>query len=239
MTSKQKKNLKKLITAFIVVALGFVASYGKNITSILSNSSYETVTLDAIEDYDGTPYIELNNNIPNFTEDDKVISNLEEYSELDELNRCGIAYACLSKDTMPTSKRTSIGMIKPSGWHTVRYDDLVDGKYLYNRCHLIAYCLAGENANEKNLITGTRYLNIEGMLPYETQVANYIDDTNNHVLYRVAPIFKDDELVCRGVTIEAYSIEDYGEGICFYVYLYNVQPGIEIDYLTGESKRAK
>lgn len=159
----------------------------------------------------------------------------EEYSDLDGLGRCSVAFANLHQSIMPTEDRESIGMVKPSGWKTEKYD-FVDGKYLYNRCHLIGFQLAGENANEKNLITGTRFLNVEGMLPFENMVADYLKETNNHVLYRVTPIFKDNELVARGVTIEAYSIEDHGEGIQFYVYCYNNQPKVEINYQTGESK---
>ena len=149
-----------------------------------------------------------------------------------------MAFANISINTMPTEERGAIGMIKPSGWHTVRYDDLIDGKYLYNRCHLIGYQLAGENANELNLITGTRYLNVEGMLPFENMVADYVEETENHVLYRVTPDFHEEELVARGVWIEAYSLEDNGAGICFNVYIYNVQPGIIINYATGESERS-
>ncbi len=158
---------------------------------------------------------------------------------MDSLGRCGVTYACIDQDLMPTEKRGSIGMVKPTGWHTVRYDDLADGKYLYNRCHLIGYQLTGENANTSNLITGTRYLNIEGMLPFENMVADYIDETGNHVMYRVTPIFEGNNLVANGVLMEGYSVEDNGDGICFCVYAYNVQPGIEIDYATGESKLAE
>ena len=163
----------------------------------------------------------------------------EEYSDLDEYGRCGVAFANICVDIMPTEPRGEIGMIKPSGWHTIRYDDLIDGMYLYNRCHLIGYQLAGENANEKNLITGTRYMNVDGMLPFENAVADYVAETQNHVLYRVTPDFQGNDLVARGVQIEAYSIEDNGAGICFNVYVHNVQPGITIDYSTGESYRAK
>ena len=163
----------------------------------------------------------------------------ESYSKLDRLGRCRTAFACIGTDIMPTEKRGSIGMVKPSGWHTVRYDNLVEGKYLYNRCHLIAYQLSGENANERNLITGTRYMNTEGMLPFENKVADYVRSTKNHVLYRVAPVFKGTELVARGVQMEAYSVEDRGEGICFNVFVYNVQPGIEIDYASGDSHEEK
>ena len=163
------------------------------------------------------------------------LTNIELYGELDYLGRATSTYALIGIDSMPTEERESIGMIKPSGWHTIKYDN-ISGKYLYNRCHLIAWCLTGENANEKNLITGTRYMNIEGMLPWEERVANYIDRTNNHVLYRVTPIYEGKNFVASGVLMEAYSIEDNGEGISFCMYCFNVQPGIEIDYRTGESK---
>lgn len=191
----------------------------------------------AVPAYSGEPYAEVNGNVPFFTEGDRTVTAFEEYSELDELGRCGAAYANVCLELMPTEPREGIGMIKPSGWHTVRYDDLIPDKYLYNRCHLIGFQLAGENANEKNLITGTRYLNVEGMLPFEDQVADYVEETGNHVLYRVTPLFVEDELVAGGVLMEGLSVEDGGAGVCFCVYAYNVQPGIRIDYATGESER--
>ena len=195
-----------------------------------------TVTLADIPDYDGTPYIQLEKNIPDFTEDEKKNTEaFETYSELDSLGRCGQAYANICPEIQPTEERGEIGSVRPSGWHTVKYNDLIDGNYLYNRCHLIAYCLAGENANEKNLITGTRYLNTEGMLPFEEMVNGYVDKTGNHVLYRVTPIFEGDNLVASGVEMEGWSVEDEGAGICFHVYCYNVQPGIEINYADGTS----
>ncbi len=200
----------------------------------------ETVTLDTLPDYDSSPYVELNDGQPIFTEEEKAgVSSYETYAPLDLLGRCGTAEACIGQDLMPTEERGAIGMVKPSGWHTVRYDGVVDGKYLYNRCHLIGYQLAGENANEKNLITGTRYLNVEGMLPFENQVADYVQETGNHVLYRVTPIFQGAELVARGVQMEAWSVEDGGAGVCFNVYCYNVQSGVEIDYATGKSHLAE
>lgn len=188
-------------------------------------------------DYTDEAYTVLNNNEPEFTEEDMTTESYEFYSELDSAGRCGVVSANLGKDLMPTEERESIGQVKPSGWKTVKYDN-VDGKYLYNRCHLIGFQLSGENANEKNLITGTRYMNTEGMLPFENMVADYIKETGNHVLYRVTPIFEGDNLVASGVQMEAKSVEDDGEGICFNVYVYNVQPGIEIDYATGESQAA-
>ena len=192
-----------------------------------------SVSLDNIPEYNGTPYIEINNNIPYFTESDLTVESYESYSELDALGRCGTAMACVGKDLMPTEDRESISEIKPSGWINKDYGDLVDGGYLYNRCHLIGFQLTGENANEKNLITGTRYMNTEGMLPFENMVADYIKETNNHVLYRVTPIFDSDNLVANGVLMEARSIED--DEILFNVYCYNVQPGVTIDYETGDN----
>ena len=191
--------------------------------------------------YSGQPYAVINNNVPYFNEEDKQVKSFESYSNLDSLGRCGVAYACVSRELMPTEERGEIGSIKPSGWNQAKYEGIVDSNppYLYNRCHLIAYCLTAENANEKNLITGTRYLNIKGMLPFEEQVARYLDMHDNHVLYRVTPIFEGNNLVASGVLIEAYSVEDEGAGICFCVYCYNVQPGVKIDYKTGESKVAK
>ena len=184
--------------------------------------------------FSDTPYVIINDNQPEFTEDDYTTSSYETYAQLDSLGRCGTVMACIGKDIMPTEDRGSIGQVKPSGWQTVKYD-FVDGKYLYNRCHLIGYQLTGENANKQNLITGTRYLNTEGMLPFENMVADYVKETGNHVLYRVTPIFDGDNLVARGVQMEAWSVEDEGEGICFNVYCYNNQPGVTIDYATGES----
>lgn len=188
--------------------------------------------------YSDQPYVEINGNKPYFTAKDLTKKSFETYSDLDKLGRCGVAYASVGKDLMPTEERGKIGQIKPSGWHTVKYDN-VDGKYLYNRCHLIGYQLTAENANEKNLITGTRYLNVQGMLPFENMVADYIKETGNHVLYRVTPIFEGDNLVASGVLMEAESVEDKGKDIEFCVYVYNVQPGITIDYATGDSSLSK
>lgn len=184
--------------------------------------------------YSGEPYTAVNNNEPYFTSDNLTTEVFENYSELDALGRCGVAYANVCLETMPTEKRGSISEVKPTGWHSVKYDN-VDGKSLYNRCHLIGYQLTAENANQQNLITGTRYLNVDGMLPFENMVADYVKETDNHVLYRVTPIFTGDNLVADGVLMEGYSVEDEGDGICFCVYAYNVQPGITIDYATGDS----
>ena len=197
----------------------------------------EPFDLNQIPDYDGIPAVEVNGNQPYFSDSELTTEAFEQYSELDSLGRCGVAYANICEEIMPTEERGAIGQVKPSGWHTVKYNDLIDGNYLYNRCHLIGYQLAGENANEKNLITGTRYLNTEGMLPYENQVADYVHATGNHVLYRVTPIFEEDNLVASGVLMEAKSVEDKGKGVCFCVYVYDCQPGILIDYATGDSER--
>ena len=191
-------------------------------------------SLREIPAYSGTPYTEVNGNKPYFTEADLTTQSFETYSELDSLGRCGVAYANVGQDLMPAEERGNIGAVKPTGWHTVKYD-FVDGKYLYNRCHLIGYQLSAENANTRNLITGTRYLNTQGMLPFENLVADYIKETGNHVLYRVTPIFSGDDLVAKGVEMEAWSVEDRGDGVCFHVYCYNNQPGIKIDYATGDS----
>lgn len=190
--------------------------------------------LFSVPEYSVSPYIAVNDNIPYFTADELTTTSYESYSELDSLGRCGVAVANIGQDLMPTEERGSIGSVKPTGWHTVKYDG-IDGNYLYNRCHLIGYQLSGENANEKNLITGTRYLNVEGMLPFENMVADYVEETGNHVLYRVTPVFDGDNLVASGVLMEAKSVEDDGDGILFNVYCYNVQPGIGIDYATGDS----
>ena len=204
-------------------------------TEITTASSF---SLSDVPAYSGKAYTSVNWNVPYFSAAELATQSFETYSDLDSLGRCGVTYACIGKDLMPTEERGSIGMVKPTGWHTVRYDDLVDGKYLYNRCHLIGYQLTGENANTKNLITGTRYLSIEGMLPFENMVADYIQETDNHVLYRVTPIFEGNNLLANGVLMEGYSVEDKGAGVSYCVFAYNVQPGIEIDYATGESKLA-
>lgn len=187
----------------------------------------------ALPPYSGEPYISVCSGDPDFSENEITSVSYEYYSELDALGRCGVCIASVGQDIMPTEKRGSIGQIKPTGWHTVKYD-FVDGKYLYNRCHLIGFQLTGENANKRNLITGTRYLNVEGMLPFENMVADYVKETGNHVMYRVTPIFVGDELLARGVHIEAESVEDGGDGIMFNVFCYNVQPGVVLDYATGE-----
>lgn len=191
-----------------------------------------------VPEFSDKPYVAVNGNEPYFLPADQTTNSFEYYSSLDSLGRCGVAFACVGQDLMPAEERSEIGMIKPSGWHTIRYDDLVDGKYLYNRCHLIGYQLSGENANTSNLITGTRYLNIQGMLPFENMVADYVKETGNHVLYRVTPIFEGDNLLASGVLMEGLSVEDEGAGVCYCVYAYNAQPYVEIDYSTGDSARS-
>ena len=193
---------------------------------------------DILPAYSGSPWTEVHGNRPDFDTSQLDGTSFEVYSPLDALGRCGAAYACVGRDLMPTEERGPIGQVKPSGWQLAKYD-CVDGKYLFNRCHLIGYQLTGENANEQNLITGTRYLNVEGMLPFENRVADYVRETGNHVLYRVTPDFQGTELVARGVWMEALSLEDDGQGVCFSVYAYNVQPGVTIDYTTGESRLAE
>ena len=195
----------------------------------------QTASASDIPAYSGQPYVVLEDNQPDFGPEDLTTNSYESYSPLDSLGRCGVAIASVGTDLMPTEERGSIGSVKPSGWQSVKYD-CVDGKYLYNRCHLIGYQLSGENANRENLITGTRYLNVEGMLPFENMVADYVQETENHVLYRVTPLFSGENLVASGVQLEAMSVEDNGEGVCFNVYCYNVQPGVAIDYATGESR---
>lgn len=203
-------------------------------TAESQTSTAMSVSLSDIPAYSGNPYVAVNNNVPFFTDNEMTTTAFETYSNLDNLGRCGVAYANVCTEIMPTEERGTIGQVKPSGWHTVKYD-IVSGKYLYNRCHLIGYQLSAENANTKNLITGTRYLNTEGMLPFENMVADYVKETNNHVLYRVTPMFDGNNLVASGVLMEAKSVEDNGDGILFNVYCYNVQPGITIDYATGDS----
>ena len=221
-----KKVIKSLFPLLLLISLLLGGCSGTQTAPVLS--------LDSIPAYSGDPYVVLEENKPSFLEEDLSTTSFETYSDLDELGRCGVAFANIGTDIMPTEDRGSIGQVKPSGWHTVKYD-VVDGKYLYNRCHLIGYQLSAENANRKNLITGTRYLNIEGMLPFENMVADYVKESNHHVLYRVTPVFEGSNLLASGVQMEGYSVEDQGEGISFNVYAYNAQPGIEIDYATGDS----
>jgi len=192
----------------------------------------------SVPEYSGKAYVALNSNVPFFTDAEYTDKPFESYSDLDSLGRCGTAYANVCRELMPTERRGDIYMIKPTGWQHVEYD-FVDGLSLYNRCHLIAHSLAGEDANEKNLITGTRYMNTEGMNPFENMVVDYVKETDHHVLYRVTPVFEGQNLVASGVLMEGWSVEDDGEGICFCVYCYNVQPGVEIDYSNGKSRLAE
>lgn len=228
-----KKSLDIIIILAIIITISMVLLYNKD---LFKDNNHDSINYNVqnVPKYNGLSYAVINDNQPEFSQEDITRSFKEEYSELDHLGRCGVAIAKVGIDTMPTEKRGSIGMIKPTGWHTVKYD-IISGKYLYNRCHLIGYQLTGENANPKNLITCTRYMNTVGMLEFENKVADYIKETDNHVLYRVTPVFEKDNLLANGVQIEAMSIEDSGKGISFNVYIYNVQEGIEIDYKTGDS----
>lgn len=236
------KNKSKLLLIYICILITTILTSCKESKSDPSNIDTNSSTVFAskqdIPEYSGEPYIILNDNQPDFSDDELTEESYESYSDLDSLGRCGVAEANIGQDLMPTEERGAIGQVKPTGWHTIKYDN-VDGKYLYNRCHLIGYQLTAENANVKNLITGTRYLNVTGMLPFEDTVADYVKETNNHVLYRVTPIFEGNNLVASGVQMEAKSVEDDGKGVCFNIYAYNVQPGITIDYATGESSESK
>ncbi|MDO4438603.1 MAG: DNA/RNA non-specific endonuclease [Eubacteriales bacterium] len=248
--NRTKRYLASLILMFSLMlgACGSSDAYAKNQESLTSieeasaqeiNSNVNEITnaLGSGElKYAGKAFEYVNGNVPAFSDEELTTEAFEKYSELDELGRCGMAYANICEELMPTEEREGIGMIKPSGWQTVKYQGLVDGNYLYNRCHLIGFQLAGENANEKNLITGTRYMNVDGMLPFENQVADFVKDTGYHVLYRVTPVYEGDELVARGVQIEAKSVEDKGAGLSFNVFVYNVQPGVIIDYVSGNSR---
>lgn len=227
MKKRYKKKLIKIIVAGVVALGGYLGVE-------FHQQTYSAISIEDVPEYSGQPYVIINDNEPYFDKDDLTTQTFEKYSSLDSLGRCGVAYANIGEETMPTEKRGNIGMIKPSGWQIKKYD-FIDGKYLYNRCHLIGYQLSGENANEKNLITGTRYMNTEGMLPFENEVADYVKDTGNHVLYRVTPVFEEDNLVADGVLMEAMSVEDRGLDIEFNVFVYNVQPHVKIDYQTGKS----
>lgn len=224
-----KKKIYSLIFALIIVAAGYFLKPAVN-----TPPAHDGDWFSAVGEFSGEPYVEVNGNEPFFTEDEITDESFESYGEMDALERCTVCIASIGEDLMPTEERGSIGYVKPSGWQNEKYD-FIDGKYVYNRCHLIGFQLTGENATRENLITGTRYLNVEGMLPFENDVAQYIRDTGNHVMYRVTPVFEEDNLLASGVLMEAYSVEDEGEGICFNVYCYNVQPGVIIDYSTGEN----
>ena len=265
-TKKGTNNFSRIVVSLVVVLVVCVLNYfgidipidevftdyqagttlnnehpDNKVNTNVSTTSYE---LGDIPEYEGSPYVIINGNKPFFTSDEYTTKNFEEYSELDMLGRCGVAYANICKEIMPdaSEEREEISSIRPSGWKQKPYKGLVDGDYLYNRCHLIGWQLAGENANKLNLITGTRYMNVEGMLPFEDMVDDYFEvkkNENNHVLYRVTPIYEGNNLVASGVLMEAYSVEDNGEGVCFNIYVYNVQPGITIDYATGDNSLEK
>lgn len=229
---KNGRVLKALLPLLVIIVVYMVIQQ-----SLLEDpaATQKAIDINSIPDYSGEAFCVINGNEPFFNEEEFTLEAYEYFSPLDSLGRCGVTMACVGQELMPTEPRESISHVKPSGWVNVPYS-FVDGEYLYNRCHLIGFQLTGENDNELNLITGTRYVNVEGMLPFENMVADYVKETGNHVLYRVTPIFKGEELVARGVHMEAYSLEDKGDGICFNVYCYNVQPGVEIDYLSGESR---
>lgn len=224
-------NKLSILALILVISLAFS---GCSFLDSLAGVNEPPIQLSDIPEFSGEPYVVINDGVPFFTDEEITTSSYESFSELDDLGRCGVAMACIGKDLMPTKERGDIGDVKPSGWQSVQYD-CVSGKYLYNRCHLIGYQLTGENDNEKNLITGTRFMNWDGMVEFENMVADYIKDTGNHVMYRITPIFKSYELVARGVLMEAYSVEDNGEGISFNVYCYNNQPGVVINYFDGTS----
>lgn len=237
------KLIKRLYALLLAVVLSAsllgcqMEESGQQVSENQNKTSTEkSISSDDIPDYSGEMTVVVDENQPDFTSKDLTKKSYESYSNLDSEGRCQTAQACIGKDIMPKEERGAIGMVKPSGWHTVKYSN-VDGKYLYNRCHLIAYQLTGENANRKNLITGTRSFNVDGMLPYEEMVGNYVRETGNHVLYRVTPVFEEDNLVAKGVEMEAMSVEDKGEDLKFHVFVYNVQDGIRIDYETGESRK--
>lgn len=231
-----RQTLLMLTTAFslLLTACGTVSDYEYTDTGSADVQIREYESVADVPEYSGEPYVEINENQPEFTEEEITTEAFEAYSELDALGRCGEAEACIGEEIMPTEERGSISEVKPTGWKNEKYDN-IDGEYLYNRCHLIGYQLSGENANAENLITGTRYMNTEGMLPFEDMVADYVHETENHVMYRVTPVFEGEDLVASGVQMEAESVEDGGKGVCFNVYVYNVQPDITIDYTTGDN----
>ena len=229
-----KRKKPTLLGLLVVVLLLAGLWYLRSVQEQQPAQTPAAIDLASVPPFSGEPFVALAGNVPSFLPGEMTTSSYEVYSPLDGLGRCGAASACVGVDLMPTEERESIGQVKPSGWQTVKYD-CVDGKYLYNRCHLIGFQLTGENANKQNLITGTRYMNVEGMLPFENMVADYVKETGNHVLYRVTPIYDGDALVAGGVQMEALSVEDEGKGVSFNVYVYNCQPGVEIDYATGAS----
>lgn len=233
---RTKRKIRKLLILLILVGIiNIINYYDSSILDRIKSYALPSYSLEEVPEYKNKPYVTINNNKPDFKDEELTTKTFEKYSSLDLLGRCGVAYANVSLDTMPTKERGRIGMIKPSGWQTQKYD-FIDGKYLYNRCHLIGYQLTGENDNEKNLITCTRFANASTMLEFENKVANYVKKTKNHVLYRVTPIFEGTNLVASGIQMEALSVEDKGRGIRFNVYVYNVQDKVTIDYKTGKSR---
>lgn len=240
MRSDSEDTVWRIVRNVIIAVLVLIICFNlfKRFSSQNTAETLITIHDQPIPEYSGDVYYEVNQSIPFFTSDEISNECFLLFSDMDELGRCGIAYACLGSELFSTEERGNIGMIKPSGWHTVRYDDLIEDKYLYNRCHLIAYMLCGENANELNLITGTRHFNISGMLPLESKVHDYIERTGNHVMYRVSPIFGENNLLAYGVLLEALSVEDIGRGLSMNVFIYNIQPHIQIDYSNGESNKS-
>ena len=233
-----KKGFPLFLSMIMVLLIRFapqIQQYAPWLYQIIFHE--QNISIDEIPDYSGEPYVVINNNIPAFTEEELTTIAYESYSRQDILGRCGTAIACIDQSLMPTQSRESISSVHPTGWQVATYD-FIDGDYLYNRCHLIGFQLTGENANEKNLITGTRYMNVDGMLPFENMVAEYVRETDDPVMYRVTPIYEGYNLVAEGVQMEAYSVEDDGDSICFNVFVYNVQPGVEIDYATGDNRLA-
>ncbi len=227
--------MKRILSIFLCIALSLSLVSCTPMENLSVQKTLEYYSSDTIPEYSGKPYVALNDNVPNLTITEKDYTSYEEYSPLDFLGRCGECIASIGRDIMPTEERQSIGSVKPTGWQTAKYD-FVDGKYLYNRCHLIGFQLTGENANKRNLITGTRSMNTQGMLPFENMVADYVKETNNHVLYRVTPVYEGDNMLASGVIIEGLSVEDKGSGISFNVYCFNREPGVVIDYATGDNR---
>ncbi len=233
--NNSNKNRSAVFLFALLITLGCILCTCTNDSQGDSLGFPTEFDLSEVSEYNGAAYAVVNHNTPYFDTSQCTNVSFEYYSPLDAQGRCSVVYACIGKDLMPTEGRGDIGMVKPSGWRISKYD-FVDGKYLYNRCHLIGFQLSGENANTGNLITGTRYMNVQGMLPFENMIADYVRETNNHVMYRVTPIFEGKNLLAAGVLMEAWSVEDMGEGVCFNVFCYNVQPMVYIDYATGENR---
>ncbi len=241
--AKKKRNKKGNVSVIIFVLLVFISVFinvypgAEDMINDFIRKDKDIISIDEVPEYSGLPFVEINGNKPVFDEIYMTEEPFEIYSDLDILGRCGTAFACVCRETMPEEEREPISSVTPTGFINKEYD-FIDQGYVYNRCHLIGFQLTGENANEKNLITGTRYMNIEGMLPIENKVADHVDETGDHVLYRVTPVFDGLDLVAKGVQIEALSVEDNGKGLQLNVFVYNVQPGVDIDYKTGETEAA-